>query len=109
DRDVQLLHDRIALREELGREVKSECRIGVKIIPFDEISQRPDEDRLQPVAHVRDVDTAGGLNLRAHVGVSLRWIVAKQRCRDTKATYSLESETGLAVRSSSTSTRMFSE
>src|SRR2546421_11632735 len=44
---VELLHHWIAVWEECRREVKRERRIGVEIIPFDEIADRADEDGIQ--------------------------------------------------------------
>src|SRR5438105_7493291 len=53
---VELLHHWIAVWEECRREVKRERRVGVEIIPFDEIADRAYEDRLDPALHVVDVE-----------------------------------------------------
>ncbi len=52
----ELLHHRVAVRKERRREVKRERRIGVEIIPFDEIADRADEDRLDPTLHVGEIE-----------------------------------------------------
>src|SRR5437868_272153 len=53
---VELLHHWIAVWEECRREVKRERRIGVEIIPFDEIADRADEDRLHTALDVVTVE-----------------------------------------------------
>jgi hypothetical protein len=56
---VELLHHRVAVRKEGRREVERERRVGVEVIPFDEIADRADEDRLDPAFHVGDIDMIG--------------------------------------------------
>ena len=53
---VELLHHRIAVREECRREIERERRIGVEIIPLDEIADRADEDCPDPAFHIGDVE-----------------------------------------------------
>ncbi|MHC2257627.1 hypothetical protein ACVILK_007319 [Bradyrhizobium embrapense] len=53
---IELLHHRIAVREERRREIQCERRVGVEIVPFDEIADRTDEDRLDPPLDVMDVE-----------------------------------------------------
>ena len=59
---VELLHHGIAVREEGRREIQRERRIGVEIVPFDEIADRADEDRLDPPLDIGEVELiASGL------------------------------------------------
>jgi hypothetical protein len=53
---IELLHHRIAVRKECRREVQRKRRVGVEIIPFDEIADRTDEYRLDPAPHVGSID-----------------------------------------------------
>src|SRR6185312_17275923 len=62
-RGVELLHDRIAVREECRREIQRKRGVGVEIVPLDQIADRADEDRLEPPLHVLDVEMiVGGLD-----------------------------------------------
>ena len=56
DRRVELLYDRIALGKKRRREVKRERRVGVEIIPFDEVADRADEDRLDTAFHIGEIE-----------------------------------------------------
>ena len=59
---IELLHHGVAVREEDRREIQRERRIGVEIVPFDEIADRADEDRLQPPLDIGDIEAiASGL------------------------------------------------
>src|SRR6202011_3518489 len=69
-RRIELLYDGIAVRKECRREVKRERRVGVEIIPFDEIADRADEDRLDPAFHVGEINMVvnrGGYGFNCHV------------------------------------------
>ena len=55
-RRVELLHHRIGVREERGREIQRESGVGVEIVPFDEIADRADENRLDAPLDIADVD-----------------------------------------------------
>jgi hypothetical protein len=62
-RGVELLHHGIAVRKERRRKIQRERGVGVEIVPFDEIADRADEDRLDPPLHVLDVEMiVGGLD-----------------------------------------------
>jgi hypothetical protein len=52
DGGVQLLHNEILGGEEMRREIEREGGVGVKIVPFDEIADRTDEDRPEAPANV---------------------------------------------------------
>jgi hypothetical protein len=69
---VQLLHDRVVAGEEGRGEVERECRIGVEVVPLDEIADGTDEDRLDPPFRVGDVEMLGGRlrRLLCHTGLS---------------------------------------
>jgi hypothetical protein len=56
-RRIELLHHLVAIREERLGEIQGERRIGVEIVPLDEIADRADEDRAQPALHVGDIGT----------------------------------------------------
>ena len=60
DGDVQLLDDRVVAGEEGGREIERERRVGVEIVPLDEIADRTDEDRLDPPPSIGEVDMVRG-------------------------------------------------
>jgi hypothetical protein len=53
---IELLHHGIAVWKECGRKVQRERRIGVEIVPFDQIADRADEDRLDPAFDVEDIE-----------------------------------------------------
>src|SRR4051794_7356949 len=55
-RRVELLHHRIGVREEGGREIKREGRVGVEVVPLDQIADRADEDRLDAPPHVGKIE-----------------------------------------------------
>src|SRR6202020_2219531 len=57
---IELLHHRIAVWEEGRSEVQCERRIGVKVVPLDEIADRTDEDRLYPALDVMDIEMVVG-------------------------------------------------
>src|ERR1700722_8144559 len=57
---IELLHHRIAVWEEGRSEVQCERRIGVKVVPLDEIADRTDEDRLHPALDVMDIEMVVG-------------------------------------------------
>src|SRR5579863_4395669 len=68
-RGVELLHDRITVREESRRKVERESGIGVKIIPLDQIADRADEDGLYPpldIVNVEMVISARDCSLLSH-------------------------------------------
>lgn len=52
-RCVELLHDRIGIREELASEIEREGGVGVEIVPFDQIADRANENRLQAASSIR--------------------------------------------------------
>jgi len=55
DSCIQLLHHRIVAWKERAGEIERKRRIGVKIVPFDKVAGRTDEDRLHPAAHVSEL------------------------------------------------------
>jgi hypothetical protein len=55
-RGIELLHDRIVAGKERRGEIQRKRRVGVEIVPFDEIAHRADENRLQPPPHVGEVE-----------------------------------------------------
>ena len=55
-RGVELLHHRIGIGEKGRREIKREGRVGVEIVPLDQIADRSDEDRLDAPPHVGEVE-----------------------------------------------------
>src|SRR5204863_10154789 len=74
---IELLHHRIALRKERRGEIQRERGIGVKIIPFDQVAHRADEDRLDPALDVREdqmVVRRGYRHLIRHVLLSLQML-----------------------------------
>ena len=40
-------------------EVQGECRVGVEVVPLDQVADRADEDRLDAPAHVREFEAIG--------------------------------------------------
>jgi hypothetical protein len=46
DRGIELLHNRIAVGKERSGKIKREGRKSVKVVSFDQIADRADEDRL---------------------------------------------------------------
>ena len=58
-RRIELLDDRVVRGKEGAGEIEGEGSEGIKIVPFDEIADGPDEDRLQPAAHIREIELAG--------------------------------------------------
>ena len=56
DGGVQLLHDRIVAGEERAGEIEREGRVGVEVVPLDQIADRADEDRLDAAAHVGEIE-----------------------------------------------------
>jgi len=52
DRGVQLLDDGIVPGKEGAGEVQRERRVGVEVVPFDEIADRADENGFQPAADI---------------------------------------------------------
>src|ERR1700722_5586271 len=59
-RGVELLHHRVAVREEGRGEIQRERRIGVKIVPLDEIADGADKDGLYPAFDVMNIETVVG-------------------------------------------------
>ena len=53
-RCVELLYDRIGIREELAGEIEREGGVGVEIVPFDQIADRPDEYCFQAAPGIRE-------------------------------------------------------
>src|SRR3954470_7759559 len=58
-RRIKLLHHGIGRWEEGAGEIKRESRVGVEIIPFNEIADRTDKDRLDAPPHVGKVEMVG--------------------------------------------------
>jgi hypothetical protein len=58
-RGVELLHHGIGVREEGSGEIERKRRIGVEVVPLDQIADRADEDRLDAAPHVGEVEVAG--------------------------------------------------
>lgn len=56
---IELLHHRVAVGKERRREIQREGGVGVEIIPFDEIADRTDEDRLDPAFDVGEIEMIG--------------------------------------------------
>jgi hypothetical protein len=55
DSGVELLHDGVVAREERAREIQREGRVGIEIVPLDQVADRADEDGLHPALDVGDV------------------------------------------------------
>ncbi len=55
----ELLRERIGLRKEGAGEIERKRRIGVNIIPFDQIAGRADQDRFGPPADVGRIEAIG--------------------------------------------------
>src|SRR5262245_58378956 len=60
-RRVQLLDDRIAAWKKRGGEIQRKGRVGVEVVPLDEIADRTDENGFEAAANVRAVDGLGYL------------------------------------------------
>ena len=58
DRGVELLDDRVAAGEERAGEIEREGRVGVEVVPLDEVADRADEDRRRAGAARRPVAEA---------------------------------------------------
>ena len=52
DRGIELLNNRIVTWEKRVGEIQREGRIRVKVVPLDQVADRPDEDGLDTPAHV---------------------------------------------------------
>ncbi len=57
---IELLHHRIFVREERRGEIEGEGGIGEEVVPFDQITHRADEDRLDPPPHVDEIEPFAG-------------------------------------------------
>ena len=55
DSGVQLLDDRIVAGKERAGEIERERRIGVEVVPLDQVADRTDEDRLHAAPHVSEL------------------------------------------------------
>src|SRR4051812_35257191 len=55
-RRVELLHHRVFVRKECAGEIERKRGVAVKVIPFDQVADRADEDRLEAPPHVREVE-----------------------------------------------------
>src|SRR5437016_14469184 len=51
-RRIQLLYDRIIAREKRAGKIERKGRVGIKIVPFDEIADGSDEDRPEAAPHI---------------------------------------------------------
>src|SRR5438128_5989294 len=77
DSRVQLLDDRIVAGEERGREIERECRIGIKVVPLDQVPDRTDEDRLEATAYIGELKMVVSTDSRhRHRIVSTRFLHA---------------------------------
>jgi hypothetical protein len=56
ERGVELLHHRIGIGKERAGEIERERRIGVEVVPLDEIADRADEDGPDAPPHVGEVE-----------------------------------------------------
>src|SRR4051812_33257357 len=55
DGGVQLLDDRVVAGKERAREVQREGRVGIEVVPLDEIADRADENRGDAPANVGEL------------------------------------------------------
>src|SRR5690349_1305330 len=53
---VELRDHRIAVREEQMREIKRERRVGIEVVPLDQIADGADENRLQAATYVGRIE-----------------------------------------------------
>src|SRR5262245_8813047 len=54
DSGIELLGDGVISREKRICEIQRKRGVGVDVVPFDEIADGSDEDRLQPTAHITE-------------------------------------------------------
>ena len=64
DGGIQLLNDRVAAGKEGRGKIQRKCRVGIEVIPLDQIADRPDENRPYPAGDVGEVRFAAVLNDR---------------------------------------------
>ena len=53
---IQLLYDGIISGKKGTGEIQRECRVCIKIVPLDKITDRPDENRLEPAPYIGNLE-----------------------------------------------------
>src|SRR5262249_42024929 len=72
NRRVQLLDDRIGTGEERAREVERKRRVGVEVVPLDEVADGSNEDGLEPTLTIGAIEVlvpADGRRDRARISL----------------------------------------